>query len=292
MLGSHPSAASLGEITQFPKNLALNTLCTCGDPVAGCAVWSQVVARLARLPQYATIRDNPYVLDLGFILASTVVDEERQTLSYLLKRKFVYGLAYARLRWNVPLLQPAVARICRAAKTKMQFLEIVSEVMGREFLIDSSKHYLEALALHRVAPERVRIILLTRDGRAVFYSGLKRGYNRRSSLNAWRQTYARGIPLLETHVPQAHVLRVSYEQLTEDPRGALGRICGFLGVEFSPQMLDFGARVHHVTNGNNMRFSADSRIRPDTAWREKLSAQDRDYFEARAGAENRAMGYS
>ena len=292
LLGSHPQAASLGEITQFPKNLALNTPCTCGVAVAGCPVWTEVVSRLAERPQYATVRQNPYVLDLGFILASNVVDESRQTAAYVARRKLVYALAFASLRWGVPLLGAFVERIMRSAHAKLEFLQVVSEVMGREYLVDSSKHYLEAVALYRSAPERVRVILLTRDGRAVFYSGLKRGHTRKSSLNAWRHTYARGTPVLERHIKPEHLLRVSYESLTEDPAGELVRICDFLGVPYAEQMLQFGAQTHHVTNGNNMRFSADSRIRRDVAWRDRLSAEDVAYFETRAGAQNRALGYS
>jgi hypothetical protein len=56
-------------------------------------------------------------------------------------------------------------------------------------------------------------------------------------------------------------------------------------------MLDFAGRVHHSTNGNDIRTVRSSAIRLDTAWREHLSINDLRYFEARAGWLNRELGY-
>ena len=49
--------------------------------------------------------------------------------------------------------------------------------------------------------------------------------------------------------------------------------------------------VHHVLSGNDMRLSNSSAIRADTAWRDALARNDLDYFERRAGALHRALGY-
>ena len=292
MLGSHSAAAAVGEITHFPKNLALDTECTCGAQVSACPVWGEVVVRLERQPDFKAIRNNPYLLDLGYIMASNVVDPAHQTAFYSVRRRLVYGLAYAWLRWNLPLCKPFVDRIDRAARNKLAFLQLASEVLGRDLLIDSSKHYMEAISFYRAAPDQARIIVLTRDGRAVFYSGLKRGRSRKASLRAWRRAYSRGLPIIDKRVPAEHVLRISYERLTADPVGELEKVCLFLDVPFEQRMLDFGAQTHHVTNGNKMRFSRDSTIRVDSAWRDRLSEEDRRYFEVRAGAYNRALGYS
>ncbi len=56
-------------------------------------------------------------------------------------------------------------------------------------------------------------------------------------------------------------------------------------------MLRFGAAAHHLLDGNNMRFQRNSQIRVDAAWREQLSAEDLAFFEQRAGALNRQLGY-
>jgi hypothetical protein len=290
LIGSHPRAISLGEITQLPKNLALDSRCSCGAPVTSCELWRTVLDRLVREPQFANVRTRPYDLYLGLFEAGTVVDVRRQTPLRKLHRRLVYAAAYA--RWRFRALPGAVtAPLALGARNKHLLYRVVAQTAGRSLLVDSSKHYLEAVALHQAAPEQTKIVLLVRDGRAVFYSGLKRGHSRRKALNAWLKTYRRALPLLETHVPAEDLLRVSYEELAENPVRELHRICRFVGVPFDPQMLEFRSLVHHVLSGNDMRLAATAAIQIDAAWRERLAKGDLDYFERRAGALNRALGY-
>jgi hypothetical protein len=290
LLGSHPNALSLGEITQLPKNLALNTLCSCGTPVRDCALWGDVVARLIRQERFARIRERPYDLNLGFFEAGTVIDVRHQTPLRKLYRRFAYAVAYA--HWRTGLLPEVVtAPMSAGARNKHELYRIVASVSAKPLLIDSSKHYLEAVSLYRAAPARTKIVLLVRDGRAVFYSGLKRGKARREALNPWLRTYRRALPLLESQIATRDILRVNYESLAADPVRELRRICQFIGAAFDTQMLDFRSRVHHVLSGNDMRLANSAAIRVDTAWREHLKRDDLDYFERRAGALNRALGY-
>src|ERR1043165_9307298 len=79
LLGSHREAISLGEITHMPKNLSLNTACSCGSPARVCKFWSEVVDGLARQPRFARIRERPYDLYLGLLNAGNVIDVRRQT---------------------------------------------------------------------------------------------------------------------------------------------------------------------------------------------------------------------
>lgn len=291
LLGSHRSAFALGEITHMPKNLALNTTCSCGTPVRNCALWGEVVERLTRQKRFARIRERPYDLNLGpFEVSGTVVDVRHQTVLRRLYRRLVFAAAYA--HWRTGLLPDVVTTpISVGARNKHELFRTVASVSSKPLLIDSSKHYLEAVALYRAAPERTKIVLLVRDGRAVFYSGLKRGKPRREALSSWLLSNQRALPLLESQVAPSDVLRVSYEHLAADPERELRRICQFIGVAFDKQMLDFRSRVHHVLNGNDMRLADSAAIRVDTTWRERLTRDDLDYFERRAGVLNRALGY-
>jgi hypothetical protein len=177
------------------------------------------------------------------------------------------------------------------ARNKHELYRTVAAASSKALMIDSSKHYLEAVSLYRAAPERTKILLLVRDGRAVLYSGLKRRKERRVALDSWLRHYTRALPLLESQIAPGDILRVRYEGLAADPARELRRICEFIGVAFDAQMLDFGSRVHHVLAGNDMRLERGSTIRMDGAWRGRLTPDDLDYFERRAGALNRALGY-
>jgi Sulfotransferase family len=292
LLGSHPAAMSLGEITHLPKNVALNTPCTCGVPVRDCSFWRRVLERLADEPAFGNWREDPYRLFVGLFEASNVVDRRHQTLLRKIMRKLVYIGAY--LHWRsrpfnpfAPFTEP----LRRGALNKRVLFRVVAEIADKPLLIDSSKHYLEAVTLYRTAPAHTRVLLLVRDGRAVFYAYLKRGYQRHRALNAWRSTYALGMPLLRKHVAERDLIEVRYEDLVRDPQAELQRVCTAIGTSFDAGMLDFQARTHHVLNGNNMRFARDGVIRLDDEWRRKLSAEDLRYFESRAGDLNRALGY-
>jgi len=282
---------SLGEITQLPKNLALNTRCSCGSPIRECPLWATVVDRLAAHPRFRAIRENPYVLDLGLFEAGTVIDEKHQTRLRRAWRKAVYAGAYAHWRSGLKPLAAFAHPLLRGAHNKWRLFEVLTSLEPRLLVVDSSKHYLEAAALYAAEPQRTRILFLIRDGRAVFYSGLKRGKSPRAALDAWRLTYERAEPVLNRVVNSRDVLHVRYEALASDPAWELQRICGFIGLRYERGMLDFRTRAHHVANGNDMRLQGGAAIRLDEAWRTALTASDLEYFEANAGSLNRRLGY-
>lgn len=292
LLGTHPDAAALGEITHLPKNLALNTSCSCGVPARRCAVWQQVLARVRSLPRWRDVDSNPYALHLGMIRAGKIIDARHQTRARLLYRKILYGSAFAHFRWDLAPLAPCAAPLYRGSRNKLALFEIVSEVLESDVLVDSSKHYLEAVSLYKADPSKVRVILLVRDGRGVYSSALKRGSSREAAVHEWRRTYARAIPVLRKHVRPDHLILVKYEDLAAAPERELARLCAFLGLEYTAQMLEFRSKAHHVLNGNDMRLSSAAEIRPDFGWHESLSSGDLGYFDSHAGALNRMLGYA
>jgi hypothetical protein len=264
--------------------------CSCRAPVRDCSLWRDVVDRLASLARFARIRERPYDLYLGLFEAGTVIDRRRQTPLYRLYRRAVYAAAYT--RWRTGFLPAFVTRpLDEGARNKHELYRVIASVTSKSLLIDSSKHYLEAVSLYAAAPARTKIVHLVRDGRAVFYSNLNRGKPRHVALDAWLNSNRRALRLLERAVARRDLLRVGYEQLVADPPRELMRICEFIGVPFDARMLDFRARVHHVLAGNDMRLASTAAIRADTAWCERLAPQDLEYFERRAGALNRALGY-
>ncbi|MCU0923931.1 MAG: sulfotransferase, partial [Burkholderiaceae bacterium] len=105
MLGSHPDFVCLGEIEHLPKNVALDTVCTCGARVSACPFWNRVFDRLAS-DSGMDMRAEPYRHALGYLKASSVVDPRYQTKAYLVRRRFVLGLKYLQYRYGLDLLPP------------------------------------------------------------------------------------------------------------------------------------------------------------------------------------------
>ncbi len=291
LIGAHSRVASLGEIDQLSKNIALNTLCSCGAPIRECALWSEVLRRVGAAIGVDVLAD-PYGLNMGLPLASDVVDRAHQTRLYLLRRKLVLGLLYLQLRTGASFLQCFTRTMASAIDNNILVFETVRAALDADAIVDSSKSYLKAVSLYARRPDSVRILLLTRDGRAVLASNLRRGDPRRRAIREWRHQYERALPLLRRYVPAGHLMQVRYEDLTADPRRTLQAICDFAGLEFEPAMLDWRSRVHHIANGNRMRLSGSSQISAASHWSEGLSPADVDYFERNAGSLNRELGYS
>ncbi len=290
MLGSHSCIESLGEITQLPKNIALNTECCCGVAIRECEFWNSVVKKLdAELG--LDIAKKPYSLNLGFINATDVVDREHQNTSYDLRRKISYAFRFAALKHRLPLPVSATQTIIEGVRNKAVLYDAIIGITNSKCVVDSSKHYIEAVSQYLSFPDSTRIIFLVRDGRAVFHSGVKRGYGRERSLGAWLNTYSRALPLIESYVSEADVFRVKYEDLVSQPQQVLSDIAEFAGLDFEESMLDFVNGECHIANGNNMRFAESSELKLDTSWVNNLAESDLAYFESHAGRLNRALGY-
>lgn len=138
---------------------------------------------------------------------------------------------------------------------------------------------------------RVRAILLSRDGRGVLRSGIRRGISRRTALNRWKLYYTRALPLIEKMVRPEDCLRIRYEELVSDPAGWVKRISEFLGLPSFHGDISTAARVQHMPVGNPCRLRGLSNIVLDDAWRRELGAEELAFFELKAGALNRRLGH-
>lgn len=290
LLGSHSRIASLGEIINLPMDLATNSTCTCGQKVRDCGLWSEVVREFEQR-QGLDLAKNPYDLNLGPIYAAA--GDVRVTGGlYRLRRRLGAALHYLELRVGLfGVFRPLLRTLYDGLENNLLLYDIVGKRFGADFVVDSSKVYTKAVGLSKLAPDRVKVILLIRDGRAVYYSMRKRNFERKFSLDSWYTHFRRALPLIERHVPAGNVLTVKYEDLATDPEKELRRICAFAGIDFEPAMLDMNSKVHHNVNGNNMRFSRSADIRLDSSWQTRLDDAERAFFETRAGWLNRKLGY-
>ncbi len=289
LIGSHSNIESLGEISHLPKNIALNTMCGCGLAVDECDFWRKVLARVEQQSNI-NIYSNPYEFDLGYISPKVVIDKNQQTKIYKISRKISHVLLYAYYRFGIPLHIPVVGKFKRSLLNNIKLYQSVLVSSGANMVVDSSKAYLKGLGIYLNNKQETRIILLVRDGRGGFYSNLKRGFDRKKSLDSWINYYNRALPLLDKYVNREHLLVVKYEDIAKDTENVMKRISNFLGVEYQRNMLDFSSKVHHITNGNNARFKS-SEIKYDNVWEKNLSDSDLAYFNAHAYRLNKRFGY-
>lgn len=288
LVGAHSRVASLGELVHLPKNIALNTPCTCMQPIRECPAWN-AVAKVLRDTSAIDIINDPYAIHMGFIGSQVAIDHNHQTRLYKLKWRLIHGYLYAIWRSHLPLA--GLARPFWAGlRNSYLVYDAVRKAFNADVVVDSSKHYVRAVGLYKMHPESFRIIMLTRDGRGVFHSGLKRNWSRERSLGAWLNHNARMLPLLRAYVAPEHMLHIKYEDLVADPRTVLSSICDFAGLSFEEAMIKAPTKIYHMPNGNPMRFDF-SQIKPDLNWKSALTQDDLIYFESRAGVLNHELGY-
>ncbi|RJP92368.1 MAG: sulfotransferase [Desulfobacteraceae bacterium] len=290
LMGSHPKVASLGEISYLPKNIALNSSCTCGQPVRSCKFWQEVINKLSN-ELSVDIWKNPYALNLGFINPAVEIDKDYQTPRYLLHMKLMHGLWFAMLRYGTIISSAVLKTVSKSITNNFLLYDTVRTLLQVDIAVDSSKHYLKGIQVYKTNPDEVRLIFLTRDGRAILYSGIKRNKIINNQVIGWKKYYTRAFSLRERHVNKEHWIQIKYEDLAADPKQELIKLCKFAGLDFDDNMLTFASKIHHSTNGNRMRFSKSSKIKPDNAWREHLSDSTLNYFESIAGNLNKRLGY-
>ncbi len=290
VLGSHSRVESLGEISHLSKNISLNTKCSCGQDVLSCNFWSNIIDRLEQLLE-KKIRQDPYSLHLGYPNPAIVKDRIHSSFRYKMKREILLGLSYLKLRYNIGIPSILLKPVTTAIQNNILLYNSVLDLTQKEIIVDSSKDYLKGCRIYLSHPKHTKIILLSRDGRGVLYSNLKRKFDRKKSIVRWRNYYSRCLGLIHKYVPDQDVIYVKYENFVKNPADEIALICERIGVDFEQTMLDFASHVHHITNSNDMKFSKSSVIRADLAWRENLSTDDYRTFERIAGEVNRELDY-
>jgi hypothetical protein len=167
----------------------------------------------------------------------------------------------------------------------------VREVSSAEILVDSSKRFERTCLLVESGSLRPKVIHLTRDGRGVAYSSLKRGKTFRHSFLQWMEKNA-AIQSWTGNGASSYSLRLKYEELCARPEEVIRRVCDFLELPWEPRMMFYGQRQHHNVRGNTMRFLIrGSKIRLDETWRQELTREDLRLFEELAGDFSRRLGY-
>jgi hypothetical protein len=298
VLGKHPQALNLGEVSFLPKLLALGELCSCGSKIRECEFWGGIFSEYASIVGY-DLRHDPYEVILGDApkdkRGAGLIDTQQQTRLRFLAMKIRGALdtvAVLHTPKSVGLKNVALPSVSRGAENTLALYETALYVSGKNIVVDASKMPRKAAHLYVARPEQVRIIHLTRDGRGVVASR-KKYMDVSHAAERWAHYHKLSLKLLERWVPQEHRFRWSYEEFVTQPEESLKSISEWLGVDYAEQYLVFdNTAKSHAAGGNPARFELDGGIRGvDERWRESLTEDELTTFERLAGEQNRAFGY-
>jgi hypothetical protein len=159
-------------------------------------------------------------------------------------------------------------------------------------------------SIHELLPE-TRFIHLIRDGRDVALSWRKTWFAPDQSISVLAQAWKRHIESVreQSQLNSVPVLEICYESLISEPRLTLQKICDYIELPYSNQMLDYHKRaaLRLVEHGprfdckGSLLVSQDQRfnqqrltlIPPSVSrigrWRREMSASELQEFEENAG---------
>ena len=267
LLGITPGVLDAGVMQYFWEKRAAQerNFCGCGERVANCPFWSEVLAR--------AFGDSP---------------PDLRTQARLERR--------SEKDRNLPLALLRPLRIADADRAQAASLEAMErlipaavEVAGARVFVDSSKVLSRAILLRRSPRFTVSVIHLVRDSRGTVAawargstsaaSPAKRPIRRidpHTTAFRWLKRHL----LAEICRPAlGPVLRVRYEDLATDPVGTIDRVLSFAGIAARPVGLEadgFDASPSHQVGGNPMKAASGLiAIRLDEQWKSELSTRTR-----------------
>ncbi|MEM6961438.1 MAG: sulfotransferase [Myxococcota bacterium] len=198
-------------------------------------------------------------------------------------------------------------------ESKLHLYQQLAHLSGRSVVVDSTKsiEWIERQRRTLPAQTEAYLLFLTRDGRAVVNSRVRKYPNRQPSdlIDDWRRQIEATEQLMQRFDGDTYEIR--YEKLATEPEVIMRNLCNFLGLRYTPSMLRFDASNHHPLGGNNGTQFLMSRaqgqdpnqnalgdrihayygshpagIQLDLRWRSELPDEVLRLFEKRAGTLN------
>ena len=273
VLDEYDGFAAAGEIRfLWKRGLQDRRPCACRQPPADCAVWSQVVSKVAGPP-------GP---ERSAAVQRVVTAQQELYRPRASVRAIRLSADPSAGGW--PALQAV-------RKSSISVCHAFASVTSAKVVIDTSKRALDASLLTSGEAIEQYVVHVVRDPRAVVHS-----WRNAKSFEAGGRTRAIGtrrlpgtvkrwwwsaltIALLRREIDESRWLRVRYEDFARDPEAVVARVMGLLdeAPAGSPFVSSDTVELHpsHMVAGNPSRFDVGTvSIRLDEGWRTAMSRRD------------------
>ena len=256
ILGSHKDILCLGELHQFHEHILNGKSCTCSKVLSECEVWSPVIKQL-NYPQNLI----------------SEIDKENNKVQ---KHKNI-----------LPLILD-VANKSLTNKFIDNQLELFNAIKKanpiKGYYLDSAKYIARALALRKSDEIDIRIIYLNRDPRGVIWSFKKQVQTSRSAIRTVGYYWIINLfgHLVYLLLPKKNILKINYEELSDNPNQSFNKIGKFIGLDLSEisdridKELPF--KMPHIVGGNRLKKNKSLLFKRDFVWREKSGAFFRYFY--------------
>ncbi len=241
-----------GHIYKEGPGIFWNWTCSCGKAILECEFWSKVLEN---------IYDENFQTKTKWPFKSTKI----AVASFLKKTGCKTLWKYI----NTPVNNATI-------NTLDKIYASISNVSSKNFIVDSSKDPMQALAISKCKHIDAKYIWLTRDARAIAYSKVKRAKVNKSSDKGvfrtlgttlfFKKLCAAALYCLKGH----QQLTISYEALAANPQQELDKICNEFGLKnfTAPEYMEL--MNDHTIGGTPGRFER-KKVAEDVSWKQFYS---------------------
>jgi len=263
LLGAHSRMWTLGEAINLVWDLQEDhrAPCGCGEPVASCPFWEDLVDQ---------IPIDPSGYHIGYFHDQ---DQTGKVLQWPLLPDILSGEIREEWRPAVREHGQKNARYFRAVKQAVRERS-ESEI---DWLVDNSKNLYRLFWLQQSNHFNIRVVHLMKDPPAFVYSMMKKNlpYTGRKIMRftaRWVIQNALMRHVCKTCFSRSEVYPVSYETLAAQPGPSMKALGQWLGLEYSPTRVhNFRDYENHALSGNFMRWrDSEDEIRLDESWKRNL----------------------
>ena len=295
-LGSLPGIVSVGEMRRLgefavkdrtvQQSLEHDNIfdCTCGRPVSSCEFW-----RRSENAAGFSFSEESFSSHAGTWLRWTL-----QAVFLLLGGRVLRSLS--------KIIPPFAHELQIADKCLSVYRAISMTTPNTRIIVDSSKLIYHFILLKTMAPHRVKLIHLVRDGRAVAKSMIK-GNRMQSSSGTSSTAFAQAVRtwqranflmmILVRRIPQNDQYFLKYEDFCKDYCGKSKDLLNKMAQPMVSDEFVFSLKTHHNIGGSPSRFRfVPGEIKLDDTWRQIMTDQDRHLFARYGRRLNKRLGYN
>lgn len=148
----------------------------------------------------------------------------------------------------------------------------VRENAGAKVLVDVSKTRAYRLA-RRWRDPGVGFILLLRDPRGIFLSHVVENKDLIRRLKLHKKWITRYEAFARKNGHRCHLMH--YEDLVTSPESEMRAACGFIGIDYRPEMISLAAEsTHMATYSQSPYLKGSGELRLDERWRRDMKPED------------------
>lgn len=216
----------------------------------------------------------------------SIPENRKKLLDVISKFKVFKVLQEDALRSELATVTPTLANILDIIFTYLAKKE------GKERWVEKSPMNLQFILQIAELFPTAQFIHIYRDGRDVARSNHRRfRKNPYWTIFRWRQIVQRGRRDGE-QMDSERYLEISYEDLTRSPEETLTQVCNFVGIQFTPRLLECAWPADAVSGQRARKQKSGTIVQNSTLWKSYFTAAQLEKLEHIAGKLLAELGYN